>query len=375
MRSNVVGAEVFIDGQLKGLIEHDQRLKTSLNEGDYRVQLKKPGYQESSERQIEIAAKKETQLKVDLLKSEGPPVPLPTDGYLTVQSTPGASVLVDGKVSGTVGSDGNRLLKLPTGPHQLQINLDNYDSWSETVNMKSGEQLHRTALLRRKETPPPPAAAPTGDFTASQKTIEEGGTTRLSWTTQYATEISINPSISGSALSASGGQDVSPRETTTYTLTAKGKGGTYTAKLEVIVQPKAPPPPPPPPKKDESAKENTGVSSAVNAADVEGVKAVLEQYKAAYRDMIAEEFTRFWPNISDKKLKGMKATFSGANALSVTEECTGEPTISNDNAEWTCRETRAETVKGERQKHAPHTVQFLFKKIKGKWYMDGQTAQ
>ena len=90
--------------------------------------------------------------------------------------------------------------------------------------------------------PPPPApASPTAALTASPDTINKGQSTTLTWQTSNATDISIEGI---GAVQATGSQQVSPAESTTYTLTAKGSGGTQSATARVTVN-AAPPPPPP----------------------------------------------------------------------------------------------------------------------------------
>ena len=91
--------------------------------------------------------------------------------------------------------------------------------------------------------PPPPPAAPTASLTASPDTINKGQSTTLTWQTTNATDVSIDQSVG--TVDANGSKQVSPADSTTYTLTAKGEGGTQTATARVTVN--APPPPPPPP--------------------------------------------------------------------------------------------------------------------------------
>jgi peptidoglycan-associated lipoprotein len=90
--------------------------------------------------------------------------------------------------------------------------------------------------------PPPPPPAPTASLTANPSTIDKGQSTTLTWETSNATDISIE---GVGAVQASGSQQVSPADSTTYRLTAKGAGGTQEATARVTVN--APPPPPPPP--------------------------------------------------------------------------------------------------------------------------------
>jgi len=90
--------------------------------------------------------------------------------------------------------------------------------------------------------PPPPPAAPTASLTASPETIDKGQSATLTWQTSNATDVAID---SVGAVDPNGSKQVSPTESTTYTLTAKGAGGNQTATARVTVN--APPPPPPPP--------------------------------------------------------------------------------------------------------------------------------
>ena len=91
--------------------------------------------------------------------------------------------------------------------------------------------------------PPPPApAAPTASLTANPNTVDKGQSTTLTWETTNATDVSIDGI---GAVAVSGSQQVTPAESTTYHLVAKGSGGTQEASARVTVN--APPPPPPPP--------------------------------------------------------------------------------------------------------------------------------
>jgi len=89
--------------------------------------------------------------------------------------------------------------------------------------------------------PPPPPAAPTASLTANPNTIDKGQSTTLNWETSNATDVSIE---GVGAVQPTGSQSVTPPESTTYTLTAKGPGGTQQATARVTVNaPSAPPPP------------------------------------------------------------------------------------------------------------------------------------
>ncbi len=90
--------------------------------------------------------------------------------------------------------------------------------------------------------PPPPATAPTASLSASPNTINAGQSTTLSWQTTNATDVSIDTI---GPVDTSGSRQVTPADSTTYRLIAKGAGGTQEATARVTVNP-APAPPPPP---------------------------------------------------------------------------------------------------------------------------------
>jgi len=91
--------------------------------------------------------------------------------------------------------------------------------------------------------PPPPAAAaptPTATLTANPTAIEPGQSSTLDWKTTDADQVSI--SDVGSVPTV-GTHSVMPTTSTTYTLTAKGAGGSTQTTVRVTVN--QPPPPPP----------------------------------------------------------------------------------------------------------------------------------
>ncbi len=89
--------------------------------------------------------------------------------------------------------------------------------------------------------PPPPPAAPTASLSANPDTIQTGQSSTLTWQTQNATDVTLD----GQKVDPNGSQTVSPTQSTTYRLSAKGPGGTQDASARVTVTP--PPPPPPQP--------------------------------------------------------------------------------------------------------------------------------
>lgn len=85
-----------------------------------------------------------------------------------------------------------------------------------------------------KVTPPspPPPVAPTATLAASPGVVQEGQATTLTWQTTAATDITIEGL---GAVPASGSRSVTPNSSMTYTLLAKGDGGTAEASARVTV--------------------------------------------------------------------------------------------------------------------------------------------
>jgi len=88
--------------------------------------------------------------------------------------------------------------------------------------------------------PPPPPAAPTASLSANPNTIEKGQSTTLTWETTNATDVTLGPN----KVDATGSATVTPTDSTTFRLVAKGPGGTQEATARVTVT--TPPPPPTP---------------------------------------------------------------------------------------------------------------------------------
>jgi peptidoglycan-associated lipoprotein len=105
-----------------------------------------------------------------------------------------------------------------------------------------------------KEKPTPPPSRPTiTQFTAEPSTIERGQSSTLRWSVQDATDVSIDQGIG--TVQSTGSRRVFPSDSTKYTLTARGPGGSATATATVNVTAPPPPPPPAPIKPERTAEE------------------------------------------------------------------------------------------------------------------------
>ena len=92
--------------------------------------------------------------------------------------------------------------------------------------------------------PPPPPSAPTASLTASPEAIEKGQSTTLTWETANANEVSIDAAgitTETLGLQPKGSLQVTPSDSTTYTLFAQGPGGKESVSARVTVTVPAPP--------------------------------------------------------------------------------------------------------------------------------------
>ena len=90
--------------------------------------------------------------------------------------------------------------------------------------------------------PPPPPAPSVAQFSAEPTSIQRGQTSTLRWEVGGSvTSVSINQGVG--TVQSTGSSRVNPSDSTTYTLTATGPGGSITGSATVNVS--APPPPPP----------------------------------------------------------------------------------------------------------------------------------
>lgn len=92
---------------------------------------------------------------------------------------------------------------------------------------------------------PPPAAPPTVTLNASPASVNPGQTVTLSWSSTNATDLNIDPGVG--KVAPQGSTPVNPTQSTTYTITATGAGGSTTASahVEVTAPPAAPAAAPP----------------------------------------------------------------------------------------------------------------------------------
>jgi peptidoglycan-associated lipoprotein len=96
----------------------------------------------------------------------------------------------------------------------------------------TGCRHHVTTAKAPQQAPTVQAAAPAANLTVTPATVEQGQTATLSWTTSNAATVTIDGIGS---VNATGTRTITPAESTTYHLSAKGDGGTTDASARVTV--------------------------------------------------------------------------------------------------------------------------------------------
>jgi peptidoglycan-associated lipoprotein len=87
-------------------------------------------------------------------------------------------------------------------------------------------------------TPAAPPARPTVTLQASSTFIQRGDSATLTWSSTNAVTLTLNP---GGTVAPEGSQKVSPTDSTTYTITATGPGGSADQSIRITVSAATPP--------------------------------------------------------------------------------------------------------------------------------------
>lgn len=357
------GANVFVDGVLKGFTQNDGSLKLPLDPGTHSLRFSKPGFNDLNGVSVTVADKDQKPLTYTLQQAAPGTVQAPLDAYLAIHSTPGATVSVDGAAQGKTDARGDLVLTVKPNAKTLAFALDGYQPYSQPLSVKAGEHSSATVML----TPipvaakPQPAAAPAAEaaqilsFNASASQIEQGQSVTLHWETAKATEVSIDNGIG--RVDPSGNTTVKPGANTTYTLTAKGAGGSQQRPLNVLVEAKA-------------AAAPAVVNQPAPAAAVDQTALVLgaiNSYSAAFNAHDVGKMQALWTGMSSGQAKGLTGFFKDNPTAKVVENCpANQLSVGGDSADANCTETTSFMASGK-MVSTPHAAHFHLARKGGSW--------
>jgi peptidoglycan-associated lipoprotein len=91
---------------------------------------------------------------------------------------------------------------------------------------------NKTKVSQAPPPPPPPPPAPTASIEVNPATVQAGGSTTVTWKTENATQVRIEPL---GTVEATGSKSVNPTESTDYRLIATGPGGTQESVARITV--------------------------------------------------------------------------------------------------------------------------------------------
>ncbi len=148
--SNVVGAQIFVNGENRGPVPQE----LALTAGDYVVEVKKAG-QSTYRKRVTLAAGAEPMMIV---------AEMVAGGELRVLSTPvGASVLINGEEVGVTPLEGE---VLAAGDHVVSVQLPGYQSYEANVGIKVGQRATVSAELAKIGAKPPRPPQMQREFTS-----------------------------------------------------------------------------------------------------------------------------------------------------------------------------------------------------------------
>jgi len=430
VRSNVDDAEVFVDGDQKGVTKHS-KYEGKLDVGGHQIILRKSEYKDSQPQSVEIAKGRPSTVNVSLEKGKS------EVGYIVITTNAGATVAIDGKVvEGRVSREGRRIQPVTPGTHTVQVRLDGYAPYSGQADVKLGEKFPVNASLTptakpqpvQPQTPPPTIAY----FNPTPSSVPQGQSAQLSWKTENASEVSIDQNIG--RVEATSSIKVTPTANTTYTLTAKGPGGTPVQQSVTIAVAAVPPPPPsarPPSIDDFEAGQDSiqkgqstkliwhtedatdvsidpGIGSvpargsrqvtpsettiytirakgAGGAAEPKSVKVAVEEkvvvvgdpkqcidrFRDAYESKDVTALTQVWSTLANnsKRLKAITDQFAGVESITLQLLCP-PPSMSGDTAHFQCNQTMIYKMKGSSLKPLKNSAELVCKRTAAGWVVE-----
>jgi len=250
-------AYIFVDDHPVGESSSHHSLK--LSPGDHKLELVNYGYTPVTQT-VSIVGGQVTKLDISL-QAITQTVP-PPFGAITIESASHDAVLLNGKTADFFVGHGDEFnhewgrkqeLVVPPGTYQMTVLGAEREVWSGPVEVPANQRVVIHLPKGVRKTVPWPrgealsalprfqvgtatstvaVAKPNAELLASTAQINCGDASQLKWSSSDAPSVEITP-IGG--VTPSGEQDVQPKQSTTYQLTAVGPGGTATSTTTVNV--------------------------------------------------------------------------------------------------------------------------------------------
>lgn len=274
IRCKIFSATLTVGGINQGLIPSKGTKRLLLPVGNPKIRISAPGYKDFDQT-ISVQKGKLTEISADLvpISNSSPLPPRPKQTILEIKGDAGAMVLI-GNEKRQIDADGTLTLAEPPGSLTIRVTKDGYTPESRILNLAEGQNTPVTIQLTRIHEPR------IIRFIPGQSSIQAGQRVNLLWDTTNATSVEITPGGVGSPTD-SGQMEVHPSETTTYTLTATGPGGSVTKTATVLVE--APVAKVPDVTvKTEIAKGNPPVRPSLPDQDLRSIKDAIADFEGAF---------------------------------------------------------------------------------------------
>jgi hypothetical protein len=258
------------------------------------------------------------------------------------------------------------------GRHSIEAKLDGYEPWSGSATAESGKQVSVAAELIEIPKPKPVISF----FTPSASSIQHGQPAQLNWQTEHADEVSID----GGSVEKNGSKQVEPNGRTTYTLMAKGPGGTDSRQVTIDVVPPAAPAETAPTTAPAVTAPATATATAPPVASTttpsSEAKQCIDRYKSAYKLKSVNELTKVWPSLAGntQAKNAFETFFRLTQKIVLQEQCVEPPSVSGDTAHYQCSETVTNISSGSARRFPTRVVQFACKKTSTGWVVASKGA-
>ena len=361
VQANAVGAQVSVNGKELGVIGGDHKFSYEIQGGgNYKLDVTAKGFEPYSRRvnvkagtpnEIAVSMKEIPKPNAEVVSFSATPASLPRTGgsvELRWDTRNAKEVVIDG-----VGTFG------PTGSKQVQVTKPT--AFSLTAKGE-GQPASKSLSVAVAAAAPPPTI---GTFEAGADTIAPGKPVKLLWDTQNTAEVSIDQGVG--AVPARGSRNVSPTQTTSYTLTAKNADGVSISQTvrvnveapQVVVKEVAPPP---------------TASAPTENPDHKAIRETIDRFKDAYESMSVEEEAKVWVSMPPARAKADKDVFNMFKAVRVRFQC-GTPSVSGDRGSIPCTQSITFTNKGGKIEPARSAaLVFHLKKTGGSWLIESMGA-
>ncbi|HKD92257.1 MAG TPA: protein kinase [Terriglobales bacterium] len=359
-------ADLLVDGQKQGGVSGKQKIElpvgqhtVSVSNSDFEV---KPATIAVNVRQGKdlLARFDLTPRKTEAAKATAPPAaptkpaaPQPAVTAFSVDSTS----LQQGKSTQLHWQTQNatEVTIDPGFPHQgasgsITISPGSTTTYRITAKGDAGTIEGSPITINVTAAPPPPAKPSIVVFTPGSDRIQSGQSTRLTWATQNATDVSIDPAVGG--VDVNGYRDVSPTATTKYTLTAKSGGGSVSQSVTITV---------------EAAVVKSQPEAPKKSPDLQAMEDIVARYKAANEHLSPDELQTVMPVSKDRR-QSILDIAKDYSAVTYNISSCETPVINGDSAQYVCRQNVMYTDrKGKRVQGGNGTVVFSFKRAGGNW--------